>query len=110
MSRFDELIGHQRHYSVKRLRELAEHAQLEPLEVLAWGFPFQNLYRTAVRVASRLSMPKPGEPQAQSASSGRNISSLLGAGYSFFGRALKPLFYLNRNFWGEQMLLVARKR
>jgi len=110
MSRFDELIGHRRHYSSKRLRALAEHAQLEPLEVLAWGFPFQNLYRTAVRVASRLSMPKAGEPQGNGASSGRNISSLLGAGYSFFGRALKPLFYLNRNFWGEQMLLVARKR
>jgi SAM-dependent methyltransferase len=109
MSRFDELIGHQRHYTAKRLRDLAQHANLEPLEVLAWGFPFQNLYRTAVRVASRVSMPKPGE-RVKTASSGRNLSGLLGAGYSLFGRALKPLFYLNRNFWGEQMLLVARKR
>jgi hypothetical protein len=110
MSRFDQLIGHQRHYTSKRLRELSQHANLEPLEVLAWGFPFQNLYRTAVRVASRISMPKPGEPAKPTPSSGRGVSRVLGAGYSLFGHALKPLFYLNRNFWGEQMLLVARKR
>jgi hypothetical protein len=109
MSRFDELIGHQRHYTPQRLRELSQHANLEPVEVLAWGFPFQNLYRTAVRVVSRVSMPKPGEAP-KTTSSGRNIGGVLGAGYSLFGRALKPLFYLNRNFWGEQMLLVARKR
>ncbi len=108
MSRFDELIGHQRHYSSHRLRELARSANLEPLEVLAWGFPFQNLYRSVVRIASRLSMPKPGAAPAEG--SGPGIGGLLGAGYSLFGRALKPLFYLNRNYWGEQMLLVARKR
>jgi SAM-dependent methyltransferase len=108
MSRFDQLIGHQRHYSAGALLELALGAQLDPLEMLAWGFPFQNLYRSAVRVASRFSMPSPTEPASQGAN--RRVSSLLGAGYSLFGRALKPLFYLNRNFWGEQMLLVARKR
>ena len=108
MSRFDELIGHQRHYSESALLELALGAPLEPLQVLAWGFPFQNLYRTAVRVASRWSMPSPSEPASSGASS--SISALLGAGYALFGRALKPLFYLNRTFWGEQMLLVARKR
>jgi SAM-dependent methyltransferase len=109
MSRFDALIGHQRHYTSQRLRQLAQHANLAPLETLAWGFPFQNVYRIAVRVASRMSMPKPGEP-AQTQSFARNLSGVLGAGYALFGRALKPLFYLNRNFWGEQMLLVARKR
>jgi hypothetical protein len=90
------------------LLELALGAQLDPLEALAWGFPFQNLYRTAVRVASRWSMPSAVEPESRGAS--RSVSSALGAGYALFGRALKPLFYLNRNFWGEQMLLVARKR
>lgn len=108
MSRFDELIGHQRHYSSGALLELALGAKLEPLEVLAWGFPFQNLYRSAVRVASRFSMPSATAPASRGES--RRISSLLGAGYSLFGRALKPLFYLNRNYWGEQMLLVARRR
>jgi 2-polyprenyl-3-methyl-5-hydroxy-6-metoxy-1,4-benzoquinol methylase len=107
MSRFDELIGHQRHYTAKRLRDLAEHANLDALDVLAWGFPFQNLYRSAVRVASRVSMPKRG---ASVAPANTRVSSVLGAGYALFGRALKPLFYLNRNFWGEQMLLIARKR
>ncbi len=91
------------------MRELSQRASVEPVEALAWGFPFQKLYRTAVRVASRISMPKPGAAP-KTTGSGRNISGVLGAGYSFFGRALKPLFYLNRNFWGEQMLLVARKR
>lgn len=108
MSRFDRLIGHQRHYSTAALLELALAAALDPLEVLAWGFPFQNLYRTAVRVVSRWSMPSTDEPG--SAGSGRGISSVLGAGYALAGRALKPLFYLNRNYWGEQMLLVSRKR
>lgn len=106
MSRFDELIGHQRHYSTKRLRALSRAANLEVQEVLAWGFPFQNLYRSAVRIASRLSMPKPGKgPGAQ-----RGIGGVLSASYALFGRALTPLFYLNRNYWGEQLLLVARKR
>ncbi|MET0791220.1 MAG: class I SAM-dependent methyltransferase [Polyangiaceae bacterium] len=107
MSRFDELIGHQRHYSSGALIELALSAKLDPLELLAWGFPFQNLYRTAVRVASRWSMPSAAEPTAGAS---RSISNALGVGYSLFGRALKPLFYLNRSYWGEQMLLVARKR
>jgi trans-aconitate methyltransferase len=111
MSRFDQLIGHQRHYTAKRLRDLAEHANLDALQVLAWGFPFQNLYRSAVRVASSVSMPKRGA--STSAPKGRDSNGMtraLGAGYALFGRALKPLFYLNRNYWGEQMLLVARKR
>ena len=107
MSRFDQLIGHQRHYSEKQLQALCEGAQLEPLAVLAWGFPFQNLYRSAVRIASRISMPEPGRRGAASAS--RGVGALLGAGYTYLGRALKPLFYLNRNYWGEQMLLVAQK-
>ena len=107
MSRFDQLIGHQRHYASGSLIELALSAELDPIAVLAWGFPFQNLYRTAVRVASRLSMPTAAAP---SSGPSRGISGALGAGYALFGRALKPLFYLNRNFWGEQMLLVARKR
>ena len=112
MSRFDELIGHQRHYTPKRLRELSQRASVEPVEVLAWGFPFQNLYRTAVRVASRISIHgrSPARGSKDESDNSRNISGVLGAGYSLFGRALKPLFYLNRNFWGEQMLLVARKR
>ena len=105
MSRFDQAIGHRRHYSAASLLELT--AGFVPLEVMAWGFPFQNVYRSAVRIASRWSMPRTGEP---SSAAGSAIGSVLGAGYAWVGRALKPLFYLNRNFWGEQMLLVARKR
>ncbi len=113
MSRFDQLIGHHRHYSAKRLRELAEHANLDLVDVLAWGFPFQNLYRSLVRLVSRVSLRRPGvaaEASEAAAGKGARISAVLGTGYAGLGRALKPLFYLNRNYWGEQMLLVARKR
>jgi len=108
MSRFDQLIGHQRHYSVARLRELAEGAGLAVLDVLAWGFPFQNLYRSVVRLVSRVSLPS--AENTASASQGRGVGRVLSAGYALFGHALKPLFYLNRSYWGEQMLLVAERR
>jgi hypothetical protein len=110
MSRFDQRIGHHRHYSSAGLLELALSAELDPLELLAWGFPFQNLYRTAIRLASRLSLPRPNGDSAANRSGTDGISTVLSAGYTLFGRALTPLFYLNRNYWGEQMLLVARKR
>jgi trans-aconitate methyltransferase len=62
MSKFDLAIGHQRHYDEAGLRALLTGAGLRVDDVLAWGFPFHNLYRTAVRVASRIAMP--GEPAA----------------------------------------------
>jgi hypothetical protein len=86
------------------LRELCDRSGLEVLELWAWGFPFQNLYRSAVRVASRFSMGGDA-PRSDGA-----LSRVLGHGYALFGRALKPLFYLNRTYWGEQLLLVARRR
>lgn len=107
MSRFDHVIGHQRHYTSSALRELAAAAELEVLELMAWGFPFQNLYRSAVRWASRWSMPNPSEPRVAPPNGG--VTRVLGVTYSALGRALKPLFYLNRSYWGEQMLVVLRK-
>lgn len=111
MSRFDKSIGHHRHYSAKRLRDLAEHSDLDSVDVLAWGFPFQNAYRSLVRAVSRVSLRRPGSTaSAASDRGGARMSAVLSAGYASLGRALTPLFYLNRNYWGEQMLLVARKR
>lgn len=108
MSRFDELIGHHRHYRTKRLARLLTDAGFTVERVLAWGFPFHNLYRTAVRVASGATMPKPGAP-AKSAANDSGMSRVLGGAYSLFGRGLKPLFYLNLSRWGEQMIAVARR-
>lgn len=106
MSRFDEIIGHHRHYGETRLEGLLTGAGFEVERVFGWGFPFHSIYRTAVRVASRASMPEVNAPKA---SNGR-LSSLLGGAYSLFGSGLKPLFYLNLSRWGEQMFAVARKR
>jgi len=111
MSRFDQAIGHQRHYRPDDLRALLAGAGLVVDDVLAWGFPFHNLYRTAVRLASRMTLP--GEPQAAAAPSGDRsgpglLSRVMSAGYSVFGRVLNPLFYLNLNRGGEQLIALAR--
>jgi trans-aconitate methyltransferase len=102
MSRYDEIIGHQRHYTPALLRSLLTDAGFQVAKVLAWGFPFHNLYRTAVRIASRATM------REEKPSSGAS-SSILGKAYEVFGRALKPLFYLNGNRFGEQLIAVVRR-
>lgn len=107
MSRFDRVIGHHRHYRSSDLGRLLSGAGLEVERVIAWGFPFHTLYRSAVRVASRAAIPEDGAPR-QGSKSGV-VSGVLGQGYALFGRTLKPLFYLNLNRWGEQMLAVARR-
>ncbi len=106
MSRFDELIGHQRHYDPDRLSELLKSAGFEVERVLGWGFPFHSIYRTAVRIASRATMSKAPTP----ASKPSGMSRVLGSAYSLFGSGLKPLFDLNLSRWGEQMLAVGRNR
>lgn len=106
MSRFDRVIGHHRHYRPRQLRRLLQGAELEVERVVAWGFPFHNLYRSAVRVASRVAI-RPGSPRQ--ADGGGVVGDALGHAYALFGRALKPLFYLNLDRWGEQLLAVARR-
>jgi len=104
-SRFDELIGHQRHYTRRSLRALLEGGGLAIERVWCWGFPFHNAYRSAVRLASRFAFDAGG--QAQPAGLPRQW---LGRAYSLFGRLLKPLYYANRPYWGEQLIAVARRR
>jgi SAM-dependent methyltransferase len=104
MSGFDRAIGHVRHYGDHDLAGLLEGAGLEVIEQLAWGFPFHSAYRAAVRFASR-SLPAAGSRGAPTGS----LPRALGAAYSLFGRAMKPLFYLNLARWGEQRIAVARR-
>jgi len=110
MSAFDEVIGHQRHYTPKSLEALLTQAGFEALEVLAWGFPFHSFYRTAVRIASRFTVPGQANRAGTSAKSSGVVSSVLGSAYTVFGKALKPLFYLNGSHWGEQLIAVARRK
>jgi SAM-dependent methyltransferase len=106
MSAFDKVIGHQRHYSPETLSSRLGEAGFRVEQVLAWGFPFHSFYRTAVRIASRWSV-RPGEKK-QTQKSGV-VPNVLGAAYGAFGKALKPLFYLNMSIWGEQLMAVGRR-
>lgn len=108
MSRFDKVIGHYRHYRPRDLERLMRTNRLETERVLAWGFPFHNVYRTAVRVASIATIPSSGKPKPDKGQSGV-VSGVLGQAYTLFGKALKPLFYFNLSHWGEQMIVVARR-
>ena len=108
MSRFDKVIGHFRHYRPHDLERLMRVSRLETERVLAWGFPFHNAYRTAVRVASIATIPGSNKPKAPKGPSGV-VSGVLGQAYTVFGKALKPLFYFNLSRWGEQMMVVARR-
>lgn len=108
MSRFDKVIGHYRHYRPRDLERLMRTNRLETQRVLAWGFPFHNVYRTAVRIASKATIPGSDKPKPDEGKSGV-VSSVLGQAYTVFGKALKPLFYFNLSHWGEQMMVVARR-
>ncbi len=108
MSRFDKVIGHYRHYRPRDLERLMRTNRLETERVLAWGFPFHNVYRTAVRVASVATIPSSGKPKPDKGQSGV-VSGVLGQAYTLFGKALKPLFYFNLPRWGEQMIVIARR-
>ena len=110
MSAFDKVIGHQRHYTPQMLEAMLARQGFEVLETLAWGFPFHTFYRTAVRVASGLTVPGEAKRASGSGASKGAVSGLLGSAYSVFGKALKPLFYLNASRWGEQLIAVARRK
>ena len=103
MSRFDRAIGHLRHYDRHSLERMLGGAGLEVVACFAWGFPFQNLYRSAVRLASRVAFRE----NARDAPRRSRLRDTLQAGYEAFGRVLVPLFYLNRPYWGEQLFAVA---
>jgi 2-polyprenyl-3-methyl-5-hydroxy-6-metoxy-1,4-benzoquinol methylase len=104
MSHFDIAIGHQRHYRLAELERALAGAGFAITSAMAWGFPFQNLYRSAVRLASRAALP--GETQRKTSALKRG----LGAGYAAFSGVMLPLFFLNLPWLGEQLVAVARKR
>ena len=111
MSRYDQRIGHQRHYRAQLLEQLLAGAGLRVEKVMAWGFPFHNLYRSVVRLVSRFALPEDPVADAETPAQGGDpslMSKVLSGGYVAFGRILNPLFYLNLTRGGEQMIAVAR--
>lgn len=110
MSRFDVSIGHLRHYRLELLRRRLAEAEFEVIEAIAWGFPFQNVYRTAVRIASRAALPEDRTASAPGPSANGLVTRALHAGYTAFGRAMLPLFFFNLPWLGEQLVAVARRR
>ena len=106
-TRFDLAIGHRRHYRRRELERLLAQAGLRVDRVLGWGFPFHNLYRTAVRWASRLAIAPQRQPGPSDPS--KLVGPLLGRAYALVGAALRPLYYLNAPWGGEQMVALATK-
>ena len=110
MSAFDKVIGHQRHYTPASLAARLTQAGFRVDRVLAWGFPFHSFYRTAVRLVSRMSLARQPTSTASAQPERKGaIANVFGAAYTVFGKALKPLFYLNASRWGEQLIAVARR-
>jgi len=98
-TRFDLAIGHLRHYDVPLLSARLEQAGLRVDRVFGWGFPFHNLYRELVRVASAFAFNE--------AAPARAPSPLLGAAYRALSLPLRSLYFLNQPFWGPQLFAIA---
>jgi trans-aconitate methyltransferase len=94
-NKFDEYIGHRRHYTPEELKKLLEKAGFQVERVYGAGFPFFNLYRllTTLR-GERLIQEVSGTP-----------SSIVRIGTLVFD----VLFRFNLlHKWGWQTLAVAR--
>jgi SAM-dependent methyltransferase len=92
-SAFDRHIGHRRHYSPRELADLVSRAGYRPLEVVAAGFPFFNLYKLVVIAR--------GEGLIRDLTAGGNKPSKSAA---LAMRVFDALFRLNRKGtpWGWQ--------
>jgi SAM-dependent methyltransferase len=102
-TRFDAAIGHIRHYTRSGLAHRLREAGFEVERGMAWGFPFHNLYRLLVTAGAQLSLSKNGATRGLP-------NRALGFGYRALSGMLKPLYFLNRPYWGPQLFAVARKR
>jgi trans-aconitate methyltransferase len=94
-NKFDEYIGHRRHYTTDELKKLLENVGFEVERVYAAGFPFFNLYRALTTLrGEKLIREVSGPP-----------SSLVRIGTLVFD----VLFRINLlHKWGWQTTAVAR--
>jgi 2-polyprenyl-3-methyl-5-hydroxy-6-metoxy-1,4-benzoquinol methylase len=98
MSQYDKYIGHRGHFTKERLAQTVEKGGLKPVDVLAAGFPFFNLYRSTVILRGKQLIKDAGQATMPS-----SATTAMGV--------FKKLFNLNvRNFpAGWQMVCVAKK-
>src|SRR5262249_34926287 len=101
MSAFDHHIGHRKHYSIGELSSLLERSGFSIKTVVAAGFPFFNLYRTAVILR--------GKALIQDVSSKSNPSINVRLASSALMWLFRGLFVLNRTQgrWGWQIVAIA---
>jgi trans-aconitate methyltransferase len=98
-SAFDRHIGHRRHFTRATLQRTLRDAGLEPVRMLAAGFPFFDLYRLAVLVRGRKVIDDAQDPAG--VNSGASGSLM---------RAFDRLFRANlsNSPLGWQLIAVAR--
>jgi trans-aconitate methyltransferase len=96
MSAFDRHIGHRKHYKPSELKDLLQSAGFTIEAVYGAGFPFFNLYRSAIILRGKnLRSDISGSP-----------SLLVRIGTVLFGAA----FRFNLMCWGWQTIAVGRYR
>lgn len=100
MSAFDRHIGHRRHFTPNDLRQLLEEAGFEIELATGAGFPFFNLYRSAVILRGRRLISDVAETDG-SPSSG--LAQVVMAAFDW-------LFRWNSARCGWQTLVIARWR
>jgi SAM-dependent methyltransferase len=99
MSAFDKHIGHRRHYAPGMLRDLLRDAGFQPERTSGAGFPFFNVYRSAVILrGDRVVQDVAAKPNGE-------LSPLALFAMRMFG----VLFHLNISAspWGWQTVAVA---
>jgi 2-polyprenyl-3-methyl-5-hydroxy-6-metoxy-1,4-benzoquinol methylase len=94
-TRFDETIGHLRHYTSDSLRALLEGENLRIVRLYHWGFPFHSMFRMALELL----------PSATERFQGERLS-VFAVGLS---KLLYWLFFLNIRHatLGRQLVAVA---
>lgn len=89
----DKLVGHYRHFLDMSLFD----EMFEVKECIKWGFPFFNLYKWVINLYPEKTLK------------GFN-SNKYGTSKKLIASFINFLFYLNLPAWGNQMVLVLKKR
>ncbi len=101
-SAFDRHIGHRRHFTSTRLRQLLEDNGFEDIRVRRAGFPFFNVYRLVVIVRGRKLITDVEQSSGTTLDGGAS-----GAALRLFDRAFHYNF--NSSPFGWQLVAVARR-
>lgn len=100
-SAFDRHIGHRRHFTANRLRQLLEENGFEEVGVRRAGFPFFDLYRLVVIARGKRLIADVEESESEL------VSGTSGTALRFFDRAFR--YNWDSSPFGWQLLAVARR-